>query len=97
MRMSGKTTRKVDEAVQKLFTHREIIIPNVKCIKEYYGSELTGGLFYNKEHVLIIDEDWNSGHSQEFMTNSLVRRLYWEHNDQYIVNKKHFGTKILLK
>lgn len=88
MRASGKTTRKVDEAVQKLFVQRLIVIPfysNLKDKQYYRGRDI---------NTFIIDEDWES-HSnvQKYLLQKILERLQLEHTNQYVVE----GNKIYLK
>ncbi len=89
MRRSGKTTRKVDEAVQKFFENGAMLIPNNDEIRK---GDFNGEL---KDQV-IIDPDVeieNPNMCQHELKYRIVRRLEIEHHNQFQVN----GNRIKLK
>lgn len=81
MRASGKTTRTVDEAIQKLFKYGVIIIPFNIGNKQFVNER-------NKD-ILVIDSDAKVGNqAQREMCARLRKRLHSEHNGQFTFNIK---------
>ena len=76
MRRSGKTTRKVDKAIQVLFTEGGIFIPSYTyLIKDNYDD------YVKIDLALIIDPDWLNNHNaQENLKFLILRRLKTEHS-----------------
>lgn len=91
-RCTGKTTRVINDAVERLFQFKEIFIPNKNHLKNNIN-------FFNRitDTTIIIDEDWNEGIAQEEMFYRLLDRLKIEHSEQFNVNKNEKGYTIKLK
>lgn len=88
MRRTGKTTRKIDEAIQELFKHGRIIVPN--------PQEADSNLFNNMVSVkysdvpVFIDEDHQKGNmAQEYFKDKLLSRLHAEHNGYFDVKHNY--------
>lgn len=82
MRVSGKTTRLIDNAIQILFNGDKLLIPtNKDKIRDPLGiRSLFDTEFENKYNLkIILDIDWEEGYAQENMLRRLLRRLEIEH------------------
>lgn len=91
MRGSGKTTRKIDEAIQILFKYGEIILPSKKEIED--GTYYRG---YSNQEIFIIDPDYHYGtRVQHDLMHRIVQRLAIEHPQLKfdIKNKSHLRLK----
>lgn len=88
MRRTGKTTRKVDEAIQTLFKENYIILPKGECINEMYVWE----------YPSIIDEDAGiSPLAQDEMSRLVYKRLESEHFMMYDTQEFDKYREIKLK
>jgi hypothetical protein len=89
-RMTGKTTRTIDHAIQVLFTEGIIEVPTNKQI-ERLNSES------KNRNTLILDPDWKS-HSavQTNLLRGIMRRLKFEHKMEYNKSFKVNGTTIFI-
>jgi len=97
MRRSGKTTRRIDDAIQVLFTHGEIIIPSKEEQIDYeYRGEAEKIItdpdshFYN--YRTYKDEIFNEINMD--LLRRIRRRLNIEHN---LDLEKKGGHKYILK
>jgi hypothetical protein len=81
MRRSGKTTRTVDQAIQKLFTDKKLVI--------YKNCD-------NRSDILDPDANLHSFAQKHFL-DQLLRRLESEHKGSYEIDneKNHAVIKIL--
>lgn len=88
MRRNGKTTRTIDEAIQKLFIDGEIIIPT-KVQIEYYTSHILEDKRWNNDKITeyenkaVIDSDWSLGYAQDDFRRRILKRLEFEHRDMF--------------
>ena len=87
MRRSGKTTRAIDEAVQKLFTHEIIIVP-----KTAYST--TPETLLNSKFPVCVDPNYMDGYAQREFLYALRQRLKNEHPHVKEVNN---GSVVLFK
>lgn len=88
MRRTGRTTRAVDEAIQKLFNHGEVIIPLV------YPEG--GKVGYN----VVVDEEMSPiafRDNQEELVSIIRKRLNIEHQTDYDMKFNSEEIKIFLK
>jgi hypothetical protein len=77
-KMSGKTTRKVDEAIQKIFKYGFLHIPSKRQIESTVVN--CKSAIECDPDTIIIDEDWvHSDGVQSALMDKIVRRLMWEH------------------
>lgn len=97
MRRSGKTTRTVDEAIQKLFNQGEIWIPTMSGIKHMNEKHFPKE---KKEQLMkfsVIDDEWElSQMVQKHLEKRIVNRLMIEHQQQCSFSKKDSHTVIKL-
>ncbi len=77
MRATGKTTRAIDEAIQKLFTHEVIIVP-----KTAYSA--TPGKLLNDKFPVCVDPDYMNGHAQREFLKLLKLRIRNEHPNVHL-------------
>ena len=72
MRRSGKTTRTIDEAIQKLFTYGEITVPLNIGNRMYLNNK--------REETIVIDPDAKIGNEvQRDLFSRIRKRLELEH------------------
>lgn len=79
MRRSGKTTRKVDDAIQKLFMYDSIMIPIVEREGDLRG--------YDRTNVIFDPDagrsDVNFSNVQLYIASKIRNRLELEHPNQF--------------
>ena len=72
MRMSGKTTRTIDKAIQCLFKHGVIHVPRKVNFESTRGR---------KKECVIVDPDHELGSGiQRHLFDSILKRISFEHN-----------------
>lgn len=88
MRRTGKTTRSVDKAIQKLFRYGEITVPSKGQID---SGTLDVGI---EEGTIIVDPDWMDGDRvQDHLRSRILRRLQEEHKPDIEIS----NSRIILK
>jgi len=79
MRRSGKTTRSIDLAIQKLFEFGKIYIPSKTELEE--GKNIRKIIEYCQ-----IDTDADKGSAQRDFKLRLLDRIKLEHRDQVVID-----------
>jgi len=83
---TGKTTRVVDAAIQRLFARGVIKVPMRPGIEK-----MSSGAFKD----CIVDPDWETSYSvQRSLFSRILRRLSSEHKGQYIVDRNKFTIRL---
>lgn len=87
-RRSGKTTRTIDDAIQKLFTNSEIWIPSKTVILEFnnQNSQKKNQEIKDFSKFSIIDDDWElDSFVQIGLIKRIINRLENEHSGNFKV------------
>jgi len=92
MRKTGKTTRVIDDAIQKLFIVGKITVPSKSILERdsfYRGRKVNSD-------VIIVDPDWRISNTvQRDLFERIARRVHVEHSQSVDIDfhKQTFEVK----
>lgn len=90
MRRTGETTRRIDEAVQNLFTKGEIFVPDYAWVKNRKNS----GICIHEETSIEVDHFYSSIGAQDFFLKRIMNRLNLEHQGQVEADGRTIRLKV---
>ena len=94
MRRSGKTTRAVDDAIQRLFTIGEIWILKSEYLEKYQENLLLNYNTLELKQKVVYDYDWKGNNMQRIFYDKIKKRLDNEHSIEIFCCSFEHGWKI---
>ena len=94
MRRNGKTTRAVDDAIQRLFTIGEIWILKSEYLEKYQENLLLNYNTLELKQKVVYDYDWNGNNMQRIFYDKIKKRLDNEHSIEIFCCSFEHGWKI---
>ena len=94
MRRNGKTTRAVDDAIQRLFTIGEIWILKSEYLEKYQDNLLLNYNTLELKQKVVYDYDWKVNNMQRIFYDKIKKRLDNEHSIEIFCCSFEHGWKI---
>ena len=94
MRRNGKTTRAVDDAIQRLFTICEIWILKSEYLEKYQENLLLNYNTLELKQKVVYDYDWKVNNMQRIFYDKIKKRLDNEHSIEIFCCSFEHGWKI---
>ncbi len=94
MRRNGKTTRAVDDAIQRLFTIGEIWILKSEYLEKYQENLLLNYNTLELKQKVVYDYDWKVNNMQRIFYDKIKKRLDNEHSIEIFCCSFEHGWKI---